>query len=244
MKILPIAFSIACLFTSFLCNAQNDKQTQKLVLKLYTNGSYTYTKGTDYTQTPRPGIDYLREDKKFAFGGVSFAFELPGEKFFSQEFEFNPIRIDYHDESNTLTYASSPNQKIPYSGDQTTWIETAFRYQLNHYFNKEKKVIPYIGLSPQLFYNYLNIKPLTSNRFETTEQKLGLNLALVPGLVVNIKNKLALDFDLPLGFYEICLNSHNLRNPALDVDEQKQSEIEGEFIPQTINLRIGVLYKL
>jgi hypothetical protein len=244
MKTLALIISFTLLFSFFFVQAQDDNQSKKLVLKLYTNGSFNYTKGTDITRTPQPDAEYLYENKKYAFGGLSFAFELPGEKCFSQEFEFSPIKINYNDEAKTVTYSTSPNHKLSTSGGKTTWIETAFRYQLNHYFNKEKKVLPYIGLSPQLFYNYFTLDPATSNQFKTTEQNLGLNLALVPGLVINLKNKLALDFDLPLGFYEIKFNSFYHRNPALNLSEQKQSKIEGELIPKTVMVRIGLFYKL
>ncbi len=244
MKTLPILIFFTLLFSFYFVRAQDENQSKKLLLKLYTNGSFKYTKGTDYSRTPQPDVIFGYDHKKYVFGGLSFAFELIDEKFFSHEFEFNPIKINYNDEVNTVTYASSPNQVRPTTGGETILFETAFRYQLNHYFNKEKKVVPYFGLSPQLFYNYYSLDPATSNLFKTTEQNLGINFALVPGLVINIKNKFAFDFDLPLGFYEIKLNSYNYRNPALALNEQKQAKIEGELFPKNIYVRIGMLYKL
>jgi len=243
MKTLRLFFTFTLLFTFINMQAQDDANSKKLVLKLYANGFYRYNESSDCNRSLPANTTYKSEKKNYDFGNLSFAVELLNDKFFTHEFEFMPIKIKHNDEVELLTYTQL-NHTLTISGGKSTSVETAFRYQLNHYFNNTKKVVPYIGLSPQLFYNYYKLNPATSNQFPNTEQNIGINLAIAPSLLINISNKFSLDFNIPLDLYEIKLNAVNCENPAIALEAQKKTKIEGQLIPKTLNVRFGLVYKI
>jgi len=141
MKTLQLFFTFALLFTFINMQAQDDANSKKLVLKLYANGFYRYNESNDCERSLPANTIYKSEKKNYDFGNLSFAIELLNDRFFTHEFEFMPIKIKYNDEVELLTYTQL-NQTLTISGCKSTSIETAFRYQLNYYFNNTKGYQP------------------------------------------------------------------------------------------------------
>lgn len=243
MRTIRFVFSISFLFFFNILQAQDIGNVKKHILKLYINGSYYYSKTYDYLPTSSPSYKLLNEQNKYHFGNLSFAIETENNKFFSHEYELMPIKIDYSDELQKVVDLSS-NNKITIGGGKTTTIESNFRYQLNYYFGKDNVLVPYFGLSSQTFYDYYKIKPVTSNVFTTTEQNVGICLEAVPSILLKINKHFSFGLNVPIGIYKIKLNTINEENPAIALDKQKVSKIVGVFFPKTINIRLGLIYKI
>jgi hypothetical protein len=145
---------------------------------------------------------------------------------------------------NNLETIRNPIANEILSGGKTTSIESTFRYQINHCIKKDKIVSPHFGISSEVFYNFNKFNPATTSEYRKTEQNLGLLLEIIPSITFKINSKLIFDLNVPIGLYEIFLNSLKDENPQLTLKDQKRSKIVGNFIPKTIGFRIGLVYKI
>jgi hypothetical protein len=237
-----IILSNCLLFICFFLKAQENVNLKKIAVKLYVNGFYKYTERDDYNGLIGSDYAFLDKNKGYDFGGLSFALEVQRNNFFSHEFEIMPLKIRQNDKIKTILYTVT--NEVVLIGVKTTSIESALRYQLTYYFIKDKVVLPSIGLSPQLFYNFNKFDPSTTGYFGLTAQNIGLNLAIIPGLAFKLNKKLSIDLNIPIGIYEIKYDAINSENPNLPIRDQKDSKIIGEFIPKKVNIRIGIIYNL
>lgn len=248
MKISHIFISaISLVFFCNLLEAQDNSGSNQRVLKLYLNGVYSNTKSS-YTEVSLYNTYEFIKNEEYDFGGISFAIEMLTSKFFSHEFEIMPIKFDHNDDLiiRTYYYASGPGAEgtSVISGGKTSRIESTFRYQANHYFVKDKRTKPYIGLSTQLFFNSYKTIPAVSYGYLRSEQNLGLCFAITPGMSFNINDKLAIDFNIPFGLYEFKLNRVYHDNPRLPEEEKKTTIFLGEFAPKVYVFRLGIYYRI
>jgi len=244
-------YLILLTFLMLLCSpalkAQENPDAKKIRLKLYANGFYSYARGPDDFARPWENAEALFRKENFDFGHLSFAVEIDGGKFFSHELELMPFWIERNKEIHYINFLDtlpSPDDSRVTSGGTSTSIEIAFRYQANHYFCPNKIFDPYFGLSSQLYYTFSEYVPYTSMTFPAREQDLGLLFSLVPGVLIHLNEKMALDFNIPLGIYDFRLNMTKEDNPLLPVRNRKNSKFIGEFIPNYVNFRIGLIYTL
>ncbi|MBN2610240.1 MAG: hypothetical protein JXB00_01650 [Bacteroidales bacterium] len=236
-------FLMVVLLFNIHLSAQNISDFKSTNVKIYINGFYRYAEGNDFVYDiyDEPEISFKRE--KYDFGNISIAVELIRDKLFNHEFELMPIRIGHINDIKIVSYPSV-NESWIFKGGKSTIVESAFRYQINHNFNKDKSFVPQIGLSSQLFYNYSKFNPATSVDFPLTEQNIGILFSCIPGILIKISSKVYFDFNIPLDIYNLRYYMTNFENPALYESESKKSKFISEFIPDYINIRIGLLYKL
>lgn len=243
-KLSSFCFTLVLLLLSFIQLSAQDKPDSKISrIKIYLNGFYRYAEGTDLDDPPADELDISFKKEKYDFGNLSIAIELVNNRFFDHEFELMPIRFSHDNEIKIASFPSD-GESWGTSGGKSTMIESAFRYQVNHYFNRDKLFVPQIALASQLYYNYSKFVPATSRTFPITEQNIGLLLSCVPGLIINMSKKLAIDLNIPFGIYNFRLKLTNIENPAIFEHDQKNSKFIGDFIPDYINIRLGIIYKL
>ena len=232
--------SISIFFSSFLHSQDNESLKQTRV-KLYYNSSYQATKNTAFNTF----IDSYAttETTNYTFGGLSIAIEFDKGKFLSHEVEFLPILINI-DEDVTMALDSDFNTLGTLLGTKTTSIKSAIRYQITHAFIKDKAVLPYLGVSSQLYGMYNKDESFVSSDFSLSDMKIGCLISIVPGIIVNLNNKLAVDINIPISFYDFGYNWTRNENPTLPLANQKSSEFVGDFFPTIFNVRLGLIYKI
>ncbi len=235
-------FFCAIMLSSFISLFGQDKPKSGIKhIKLYLNGFYRFSDkpSFDGSSSVSPQISIKKE--KYDFGDCSIAIEIDRGKFFSQELELMPIKISHDNEKYIISY---PTGSYIYDGGRPTAIESRIRYQINHYFFREKFINPQISLSSQLYYDYSKYSPITSRTFPVTCQNTGILLTCNPGIILNINKKLSLDFNVPFGIYSLRLNSTKFEHPALKPSDRKNSDFIGDFIPDYLNFRIGIRYEI
>lgn len=243
MKPFLMISSVFMLISNNLIFAQDNVKSGKYLVKIYFNGYYNYAEDNQYDRLLSQFYEYSYTKKNYDIGYLSFAVEVLKDKFFSTEFELMPLRFNRYDIMESIVIPQT-NEKEIISGGKTTFLESTFQYQLNHYFNRDKLVVPYFGISSRLFYNYSKRNPATTSLFKKTEQNFGLIFSITPGLLIKVNNKLFVDINIPVGIYEIKLNSIKEDDPQLTLEDQKRSEIMGSFLPKTLNFRLGFIYKI
>lgn len=239
-SILFLVFST----TETICQVKNSVKNNQVLLKLYINGFYENTEDDEYNGPFTQVVDYVYKSDNFDFGILSFGAELKKIRFFNHEFEIMPLSIKHNNVTETIYFNDTSATSSLLGGSKNTTVKSHFRYQANHYFLEGKTFNPYFGFSARTFYSYEVNKPYESIYYKQSTSDIGLQLAITPGLNINLGKKFILDLNIPVSFYEIKLITTNTQNPALPVHEQKNSTIIGETMPRFFNFRIGLFYRI
>jgi hypothetical protein len=86
----------------------------------------------------------------------SFSIGIKSNNFFQHEIEVLPLDFDRNDECHYWYNESQQITSIRPGTGVTTTIKSALRYQVNYNFTSNRKLMPYAGVSSQLFYNFFN----------------------------------------------------------------------------------------
>ena len=231
-------------FNSLLLTAQDNPISKNIKLKLYVNGFYQAIENNDYNGISSGNLMHQFENKKYDIGALSFAVEIGSYKKLKHEIELMPVKFDYDNILHTITRIEEDRTLTATWGEKITSFKAACRYQINYYFIQNKNVMPYFGLSSQFFYEVNRIKPSISIGSITKDQFWGLLFAITPSVIFNVTKKLSIDLNIPVGLYDIKINSEKIDNSAYPEHNGTTSKIIGEFIPKTLNIRLGICYNL
>ncbi len=237
MKLQKLVFALALLITMQAVQAQEDKKV--LSFKVYLNGSYQELSNREYYSLSdyQP---YNYTGSKYNFGGLSLALEIASDKFVSHEFELNPFNYSRND--NKLTYKNE--YEGIRTGDISTTISSAFRYQVSHYFMSDRMINPYLALSGMIYYEYWTSEQYLSTSYNQYAHHLQFNLSLIPGVKVNVTDRFALVLDIPFQLYRIDHYSIDNGNPTLPLDIRVISNSGELFLPAEYCLRLGASFKI
>jgi hypothetical protein len=234
-RILLAGFIIC---NSILLTAQDEPDSRNIKLKLYVNAFYEDIENHDYHGFLEEDETYIFKNKKYDIGALSFAVEIGSHKKLKHEIEFMPVKFDQNDILKIQTTIEEYGTITSGHLELTKSLKTACRYQLNYYLFQSRYVMPYIGLSSQFFYEFVQ------NGCSWCYDKdhfFGLLFAVTPGMIFNINEKISIDLNVPAGLYDIEINSENKWDEYL---RSKTSKIIQEFMPETVNIRLGICYKL
>lgn len=233
----------SCIFISILfLSTALTVRAQKPTLKLYVNGNYSYKE--NYTYYNSSYVRLYSEVSSFDFGMISFAWETNNNKYFSREIEIMPIDLHLNEDVSILEDTSNEYENQITSGAKISQLNSMLRYQLNYSFCKEKTVQPYIGVSSKLFYSLKKINPKVTIQYPYSEQSLGVLIDVIPGIKINLGEKIGLDLNIPFGLFDISINRIFNKNPIIPKKDQLTYPLKSTFIPKSKNLRIGVFYRL
>jgi hypothetical protein len=223
---------------SFCQEESNFKNTS---VKFFINGHWENEFGISPNQIYPGGTSYY-DDKFFEIGYLSIAIETNQDKSLRHEFEIMPIRLnstynfEYIQRDNSLTTIYGGNGR-------TTRLESSLNYQLKYCFRVDKDIVPMIGISSQLFYNLYKNEPELSNQYPVTKNRIGIRFSIVPGLLIKISDRLAIDINMPFTFNNSCIELLNIDNPNITAIDKKSTDLFSELLPRYYSGRIGVSYK-
>jgi hypothetical protein len=237
------------LLTALFCSsgvllmAQQEKNPGNYKIKIYVNGSKEFIKNSDYNWPLSENQTFKYQNKNLDIGTLSFGFEVEKRKNTSNEIEVMPFRFNQQENLSKII-DKADNMTAIIGGGKSTSFSSSFRYQYNYKFLIEKKVIPFIGLSSQLFYDLYKNDPVVSLSYSTRSQDIGLLFSIIPGIEYKLTKILSVELNSPVSFYDIKLNSERIDNPTLEVKDRTVSTIIGDFFPNKINFRIGLSFKI
>ncbi|MBN1950234.1 MAG: hypothetical protein JW801_03470 [Bacteroidales bacterium] len=243
MKALPLFFSLLCLSFFGNANAQDEKQ-QTVFLNFGLNTCYEHVIDHTYIGILTELDAYMYDQTRLETGLFSIGLEFQPGKTLSHELELMPLYISRDNNLEYQEYDSQPDEPMVTGGETTTFLKTYLRYQASYYFLPEKILSPSVGLSAQLFYDYLSTIPKTTEDFPYREYALGVRLALVPGIRVRLNDILAFDLDVPLALGQVNLDRRRYDNPLIPLSERNISKTEAEFLPVSYIFRAGISCKI
>jgi hypothetical protein len=223
-----------------LLTAQEYSDSRNIRIKLYVNSFYQDIENHDYHGFLDENETYKFENEKYDIGTISFAVEFGSLKKMKHEVELMPLKFNQNKILTTHTNIEEYGTSTWVYGEFTKSFKSACRYQINYYFIQNKYIMPYSGLSSQFFYEFVRYGPIISF-YEEKDQFLGLLFAFTPGVIFNLNEKISIDLNVPIGFYDIEVNCESKKDEYLKI---KTSNITKEFMPETINVRLGFCYKL
>lgn len=241
MRLFLSFCAIYCLALSNTITAQEEPTNRKLVIKLISNCNYTFDKQLEI-DSYNTYYQLSTEKKNFEYGGISISVEFLKDKYFTHEFELIPLNIRNEYKSEMLQPFDSMYPDLLINGEKLTTIQTALRYQMNHYFMQNRKFQPYFGISALPYYNCYISRPLVSNRYENTKQNIGLRVGISPGFLIRFSDHLALNFDIPVTMAQVLVQFKTERNPIIPVRDQKTSKFSGYLFPTYFSCRTGLNY--
>jgi len=234
-RLLLIGFIIS---NSLLLAAQDNPDSRNIRIKLYVNAFYKDIENHDYHGFLEENETYKFKNKKYDIGAISFAAEFGSHKKIKHEVELMPLKFDQNDILEIHATIEDTVTIMSLDWEWTKSLRTACRYQLNYYFIQNKYIMPFIGLSSQFFYEYVQNGYFP---YYDKDQFWGLIFAFTPGIIFNINEKISIDLNVPVDLYYIEINYEEKEDYSL---RSKTSKIINEFTPETINLRLGICYKL
>lgn len=240
IKIILTGFIIS---NSLLLTAQDKPDSRQIKLKLYVNAFYQDIENNDYHGFLEENEIYKFENKKYDIGAFSFAVEIGSYQKLKHEIELMPLKFDRNDILEIHTRIGEYGPLTSVETEMTKSFKTACRYQINYYFIQNKYIRPYIGLSSQSFYEFVHYGPGISV-YNEKDQSWGLLFAFTPGMIFNINEKISIDLNVPVGLYDIEINSERKMDSHHPYHQNTTSKFIKEFMPEIINIRLGICYKL
>jgi hypothetical protein len=225
---------------NLLLTAQENSDSRNIRIKLYVNAFHQDIKNHDYHGFLNENETYKFENEKYDIGTISFSVEFGSRKKIKHEVELMPLKFDQNKILTTYTNLEEYGTSTWGYGEFTKSFKSACRYQINYYFVKSKFIMPYFGLSSQFFYELDRYGPMISY-YKEKDQFLGLLFAFTPGVIFNINEKISIDLNVLIDLYDIEVNYERKKDEYL---RAKTSKIIKEFMPETINVRLGFCYKL
>ena len=224
---------------STLLYSQNQSDSKDKSLKVYYNGFYNFDKSIT---TNDNNVTYTNEVSNYDFGGISFALEIDKNSLFSHEIELLPLLLKINED---ITYVSADGFDTQISdGSKNTYLKSAVRYQINHSFLDDNIVTPYLGAAIQLFGDFNKSNPPMSTYYPFSILQAGFTISIVPGLQIDLGEKIAIDIDLPIDLVLLYNTWTYNQNPMIPVENQKKSEFETSFFPKRLNARLGLIYRI
>ena len=241
IKTTTLIFFLLTFLLSGLTTFGQENQKNKIV-KLYTNLSLTSTETSlSFDTTNLTSTIEKNKETQIGYFTPSITFVLPNGNF--QEFELSRLVIN-NTNSETIIINDSPGKTIQtVSGQRTTNILIAFRYEYDIMFFKKKeeaKLRPYLGFGVNPYFSNSKYRPIVSNLFPINQNNFGVTLSIIPRLNYNLNEKWFVDFNIPINLADINWTFDKVDNPTLTEQQRTTTTIEYSTFPSKFLFRLGL----
>ena len=235
-----ISFVLSCLMATLTLFGQENQKNK--VIKLYSNISLTRTE-TTLNQSPYNLTSTVENNNEMQIGYFtpSIAFVLPNGNF--HEIELSQLVIN-NTNNETIVIDDSSGQTVqPISGQITTNVSIAMRYEYDVLFFKKKegaKLMPYLGFSMNPYFSNKKYSSKISTSFPTNQNSFGALLSIVPRLNYNLNENWFIDVNVPVNIVDLNVTVNSNDNPALTEQQRSSSTLGFAMFPSKFLVRFGV----
>lgn len=123
----------------------------------------------------------------------------------------------------------------------TRELNFAMRYEyiINLIKNKNRTVIPSIGLAGYPYFRKLKHMPYTGP-FESSIASLGAMVKIVPRLNCNISRRIFIDFNIPIAIVDLNTSFEKIEYPPIRMADNRYVITKAKMMPAYISARLGV----
>ncbi len=192
------------------------------------SGNYLDYRSTNL-QILHPTIAYQCKTKKNNFR----EFELTGFSFAK-----NVERTEFRNNSGSSNVLLAGTKRV------TSYIAVRYEYIFNFNKNKDKKLVPSIGIGINPYFRSIKDTPKVSTVYRTSESDCGFKTFIDPRLTYYFSPKFFLDVNAPLTIQDFDFKTSIDDNPAIPVNQRKITTIDFNVFHNIANLRIGIGLKI
>lgn len=244
MKTIKLTGFIPFILVFLLSGLNVYGQEREKRIKLYSNFGWSTTEKTTSDTINMTTTLETNKDVQMGYFTPSIAFVTANGNF--HELEFSRLKINSSSDKTSITYDNLGHTQT-ISGQKTTNILIALRYEYNFMFFKKKeeaKLRTYLGLAINPYFENSNTLPFLSNYFPTSETSLGTMLSIIPRINYNLGEKWFIDFNIPINISNIDITSTNKDNPAFLANQRTETSIDLTILPNTFLIRFGIGVKI
>lgn len=237
------SITIVCSLT-FLVHAQNNPNLDNFTKGLrigFTNTVYNNTyQFSDPLTNNEISYEILQGTYDIGFGSV---FMTKSKNM--HQFELNNVTMNFNDTRKILMNDSLGQQTI-IDGATTDKFSMSFSWEYIYNFrkDKDKKWIPSIGTGLIAYASAEATTPEVSTIFPSSKLFLSVRQFIDFRLSYFANEKTWIDFSVPLNFNEFNVYSTHEENPAVSLNQRRQTMIGFNVFPNIFMLKLGMGVKL
>jgi len=141
-----------------------------------------------------------------------------------------------------LKFSNTRSSSGPTIRDYETVVSPFFEYGFIK-GNTDNALKFKIGAKATLNNNFSGHSPRYSTEYPFSAYESTITLAVKPGLLYAVNEKIFLDFVVPINILNAGYYRSNLENPAIPIRQQQQSSLRSAFFPETYQVSLGIIYR-
>lgn len=224
--------------------SQNPNTDYKFSIKIYNLGRYE--EAEKFRPTNPVAYNYYHDKSnslKLLHPTIAVQWQSKRKNF--HEVELTDLQWE---KAGLATYASNDSIKtnVLVYEENVNRTTIAARYEFILMFNKKKetKLVPSVGFAASPYYKSSNSFPGISSSFQKSEQRIGLKIFVTPRITYFIKQKLFLDFNIPICISQTEFFRERTDDPSLPSAQRETSTFDAKTFPKMFSARIGLGIKL
>lgn len=238
MKKIVILYIATVLLKSV--SAQNPNTDYRFAIKVYNLARYEEV--DKFRRTNPVEYNYYHDHTK----SLKLFHPTVAVQWKTKRNNFHEIELTDFEWENTALTTHANNDSIKTSvlvyDENISRTIFAARYEFQLMFNKkkERKLVPSLGFAASPYYKRLSSRPGISSSFPKSEQTIGLKMFVTPRITYFIKQKLFLDFNIPICISETEFAKEKNGDPSLPSAQREIFSLDAKTIPQMFSARVGI----
>ena len=237
---------LACSSLLFSVNgwAQNTNLDFKNAIKIYNLSSYELNIKTEpIINSPSGAYYFTTVNSQFLHPTIAFQWKSKKNNF--HEIELTDFSLNKMSAKIQIGNINQDTLNLVDGNELTTTsLSARYEYILNFNKTKDRKLVPSVGFSINLYYKCDNYSPIFSTAHPSSDSYLGSKVFVTPRLTHFLTSKFFIDLNVPLCFANTYARVVNVKDPTIPIADRKVSTIDFQLFPKTFNLRLGVGLKL
>ena len=182
--------------------------------------------------------------KQFSFGYFSPSISFNKDNGNFHEVELTTFGFGQNENSQSIIDINGNSQLI--SGEIVKRFNFGAKYEFSYKIFKQSnsRLSYYIGSSYSLGYSWNSRTPKLSSQYKTSSIQVSNIISLVPRLNFNLSDKWFIDFNIPINLIDFLIVRSKYMDPVLPINQQTGSYSDVNFLPNTINFKLGIGFKL
>lgn len=152
------------------------------------------------------------------------------------EVEISQLFHNKSEPSSKNLITSKPTQDYGIQKDH----HYAFRYEASYSLFEKKKIQTFIGGGVLPYFQRNSFNPLARNSFPKSWNEIGAIFHITPRITYYLHPRIFMDVNIPINILNLAYTSSFIRNPAIPVKEQMQSDVHSHFMPNLFTGRVGL----
>ncbi len=238
-NVLLIVFSLAAL-TGL---TQNPNLDYKNAVKVYNLSTYEENVSF-HGDSSRQSLRNYTSAYQILHPTIAFQWNTRTNNF--HEIELTNFMVSKFQNKTEIVNDSTGNVLSTLSGKNSisTLISIRYEYIITFNKNKDKKIVPSLGLSASPFFKQNNTSPQVPNLLNGLETTIGIRTYIIPRLTYYFSPRFFCDLNVPLCFTDINASTVKNENPTNPANQSTTTTFNLATFPKILSGRLGIGVKI